>query len=121
MHELGVLVQVVKEVEKVAAENNLKRVDGVVLNIGELTGMMPYFFEEYYEMVTDDSEVLKGSKLIIETTPGLVRCEDCGEEYNLVEAEGKCPHCGSQNKELLTGTEFLIQEIIVAEDYSATA
>ena len=34
MHELGVVIEVVKAVEKVAIENNLSVVDKIVLQIG---------------------------------------------------------------------------------------
>lgn len=98
MHEIGVLCQVVKEVEKVADANNVDKVDGVVLQIGELTGMLPYFFEEYYDMVTEDHPVLQGSKLEIETIPGEGRCTDCQTVYNVAVNEGMCPKCGSRRK-----------------------
>lgn len=119
MHELGVLTQVVKDVEDIARDNNLDKVAGVVLDIGELTGMMPFFFEEYYDMVTEGHPILEGSKVIIEETPGVGRCSDCGEEYNVARCEGECPKCGSRYKEILSGTDFLIKEILVTEETAA--
>lgn len=116
MHEIGVLCQVVREVEKVAKANDLSKVDGVVLQIGELTGMMPLFFEEYYDMVTEDHPVVAGSELKIETIPGIGRCLDCGAQYNVAEHEGACPECGSRKKDILSGREFLIKEIMIYEE-----
>lgn len=118
MHEIGVLCQVVKEVERVARENDITHVDGVVLQIGELTGMLPHFFEEYYDMVTEDHPVVAGSHLGIEIIPGKGRCCDCGAVYNIAANEGACPHCGSRSKEILGGTQFMIKEIIVQEETS---
>ena len=118
MPEIGILCQVVKEVERVARDNAIDHVDGVVLQIGELTGMVPQFFEEYYDMVTEDHPIVAGSKLGIEILPGLGRCRECGGEYNVAANEGACPYCGSRDKEILSGTQFLIKEIVVQEEAS---
>lgn len=115
MHEIGVLSQVVKEVEAVAKRNDIDRVDGVVLQIGELTGMVPKFFEEYYDMVVEGHPILEGSKLGIEIIPGEGRCLLCGTPYNIAVNEGFCPHCGSHEKDILSGTQFLIKELIITE------
>lgn len=119
MHEIGALCQVVTEVEKVAAANGIQHVDGVVLTIGELTGMMPYFFEEYYDMVTEDHPTVKDSELRIETVPGTGICLHCGHKYNIAENEGTCPRCGSRRKKILSGMEFMIKEIVVLEEEEA--
>lgn len=115
MHEIGVLCQALKVVENTAKENRIGKVDGVVFQIGELTGMLPYFFEEYYDMVAEDFPIVKGSRLKIETVPGMGRCTDCGKIYNVAACEGACPSCGSRRKEILSGQQFLIKEIIVLE------
>ena len=39
MHELGVIFYVVRDVKKVAEENNVKKVSAVTLEIGEVTGI----------------------------------------------------------------------------------
>ena len=40
MHELGVTFYVVKDVKKVAEENNVKKIDYVTLEIGEVSGVI---------------------------------------------------------------------------------
>lgn len=119
MHEIGVLCQAVKEVDRIAAENSIPHVDGIVLEIGELTGMLPYFFEEYYDMVTDDFPRLRGSQLMIDTVPGIGKCQDCGTEYNVAQQEGMCPKCGSRRKTILSGMKFMIKDIVIYEEESA--
>lgn len=121
MHEIGVLCQVVKEVEKVAIANGIDKVDGVVLEIGELTGMLPYFFEEYYDMVTENHPIVEGSKVIVNTVEGKGRCLDCDEVYNVAKHEGYCPACNSRRKHILSGQQFLIKEIILQESEEVSA
>ena len=40
MHELGVTFYVVRDVKKVAEENNVKKIDYVTLEIGEVSGVI---------------------------------------------------------------------------------
>ena len=41
MHELGIVFHVIKTVERVGAENDLTRVAGVTLELGEVCGAIP--------------------------------------------------------------------------------
>ena len=41
MHELGIIVHVMRTVEEVAAENNLTEIRSVTCEIGEVSGVVP--------------------------------------------------------------------------------
>ena len=41
MHELGIVFHIIKSVERVAAENELEKVSAVVLELGEVSGVVP--------------------------------------------------------------------------------
>ncbi len=116
MHELSVLVEVTRIVEEVARENNLKKVDAIVLEIGELSSVVPKFMVEYFPVVVDMKPMFKDTELVIETLPGNAICQKCKTVFNVIENEGYCPNCGSFDKELLCGQEFNIKEIVVSEE-----
>ena len=111
MHELGVVFEVVKTIERIAAEQKLTKIDTLVLQIGELSSMIPRYVEECYPAAVDGT-ILQDTKLKIEVLPANALCRDCGKVYNIVQAEGKCPYCGSGNYEMLSGREFFIKEIV---------
>jgi len=113
MHELNVLMEVVDQVEALAVENKIEKVKGIVLQIGELSSVVPMFMEQYYPMMVEKSKSLQESKLVIEMIPGKGRCVNCGEVYNVVEHDGYCPLCNRFEKEVLQGREFIIKEIWV--------
>ena len=46
MHELGIVFEVVKLVEQVAVEQQLPAVDTIVLQVGELCGVIPVYLDE---------------------------------------------------------------------------
>lgn len=111
MHELSVVLQVVETVEKFAVENEIKQIDSLVLQIGELSSMIPRYVEECFPVVVGGT-MLEDTKLEIEIIPGIVRCDECGKEFNLLENNGKCPDCIDSHWELITGKEFYIKQIV---------
>jgi hydrogenase nickel incorporation protein HypA/HybF len=115
MHELTLLFGVAEQVEKVTEENGIDHIDAVVLDIGDLTAVIPEFMMDGYQVISDEYDFLRGSELIINRIKGIARCSDCGEDYYVVENEGICPECGSSKKDILTGKEFLIREVRVLE------
>ncbi len=115
MHEIGIVRSMCKTVADYAQENNVSHVDEIVCEVGELSLVIPEYVEELYPPVSEDIPVLKGAKLILEIIPGLAECDDCDEIFNVVQYEGYCPNCGSFNKTVLSGKEFKIREIHVAE------
>lgn len=111
MHEVGVLIEVVKQVESIAKTNGLTKIDTLVLQIGELSSMIPRYIEVCYPAAVDGT-LLQDTKLKIEILPGNAICKQCNKVFNLILHKSKCPNCKSGDWELLSGKEFMIKEII---------
>lgn len=111
MHELGIVFHVIKSVERVAEDNDLEKVSAVVLELGEVSGVVPDYLTDCWKWAAAKTKLVEGSELRIETLPAITHCDGCGRDYPTV-AHGKtCPHCGSENTWLLTGNEMNIKEI----------
>ncbi|BCZ45953.1 hydrogenase nickel incorporation protein HypA [Clostridium gelidum] len=111
MHEVGVLIEVVKTVENFAKKNKVTKIDTLVLQIGELSSMIPRYIEACYPAAVDGT-LLEETKLKMEILPGNAICKKCNKVFNLIENNNKCPNCGSKDWEILCGKEFMIKEII---------
>ena len=85
MHELGIIVHVMRTVEEVAAENNLTEIRSVTCEIGEVSGVVPEYMADCWGYARSRSELLKDSELKIEIIPGVTMCEDCGKTYSTVQ------------------------------------
>jgi len=83
----------------------------LVLQIGELSSMIPQYMKTLYPAATDGT-ILEGSKLEIEILPGNVLCKACKHVFNLLSEKGVCPVCGRTEFEILGGKEFYIKEIL---------
>lgn len=111
MHELGILYHVVEQVTRIAAQNRLSRVDTLVLQVGELSGIVPRYLEACYPAAADGT-LLESAKLKIETLAANGRCRACGKVFGITEHGKHCPQCGSGEYEVLGGREFFIKEIV---------
>ena len=111
MHELGIVFHIIRSVEKVAAENDLEKVSAVVLELGEVSGVVPDYLTDCWRWAAAKSETVSGAEMRIETLPAVTRCGGCGADYPTVAHGRTCPRCGSGDTWLLTGNEVNIKEI----------
>jgi len=111
MHELGIVIEIVKQIETLCIEQKVDEIDKLVLQIGELSGIVPHYIEDVYPIAVENT-TLKNTKLEIEILPGIGSCKSCGFTYNLFQNNNTCPLCDSNEYEVISGTEFLIKEIL---------
>lgn len=116
MHEITVLVQLVNMVEKEAKANKIaEKIDTIVVQVGQLSSIIPKYLTEYYPNVTEGT-ALEKSKLELEIIPGNGLCHHCNKVFRIVEHKGKCPICNAKDWEMLSGQEFILKEIRVREE-----
>ena len=111
MHELGLVFHIIKRLENLAQEQNLKKIQSVTLELGEVSGVVPEFLQDGWKWAIKKSQVLDGAALKIESLPATTICNSCGKTYPTVEFGKICPHCKSEDTVLQAGNEMNIKEI----------
>ena len=114
MHEINIVRHVMRTVEEFAKENNTPDIREIVLDIGELSLVIPEYVDEIFPVVAKGT-MFENTKLIINIIPGLAECNECNEIFNVIEHEGYCPNCGSFDKDVLSGKDFFIREVHIPE------
>jgi len=115
MHELAVTEGMLKVVLRHAEMNKAKQVVGITLQIGEMSDIVDEWLQRYFDYLSRGT-IAEGAEIIIERSPAIFRCGDCGEEYIVdIKAGGKfsCPECGTNNVDLVSGREFQVKELKV--------
>lgn len=110
MHELGIMFHIVEQVTKLAKENGLTEVEAIVLQVGELSSVVPRYLESCYPAAADGT-ILEKAVLEIEILPANALCKSCGKVSSVLGSKDSCPHCGNQSRTLISGQEFQIKEI----------
>lgn len=111
MHELGVVIQIVETVERIAKRNGLTKIQALVLQIGELSSTIPRYVEACYPAAVEGT-ILEDTELKIEIMPGNAICKKCNKVFSLIANKNKCPKCESSDWEILCGRECIIKEIV---------
>ena len=111
MHEVGIISAMLKTIEGVMEEENLTKVEKIVLRVGELSGVLPHYMQECFPAAVYKTR-FQDTKLELEIVPGIARCNRCGLEFNGLRYDLTCPHCGNRDDfTRLSGEELVIQEI----------
>ena len=84
MHELGIVFYIIRDVKKAALENAVEHVSAVVMNIGEVSTVVPELLADCWHWASDREPLLRGCELKVNTIPAITRCDNCGEEYETV-------------------------------------
>lgn len=111
MHEVGIISSLVKTIEKIIQEEGVTEVDRVVLEVGELSGVVPSYMEKCWPAATYRT-FMENTKLEMRVVPGIVKCRACGELFNAVTYDLKCPVCESTDMEILSGNDLIVQELV---------
>lgn len=111
MHEMGIVLHLAKTLDETAKEHNLTAIGKVVLQVGEVSGIMTDLFTDAWNYFKVRRPILRESELVLETIPALTWCDSCKQTYETVKYGRECPFCGSGETWLLRGNECVIKEI----------
>ena len=110
MHELGIMYHIVEQVLKVVETNQVSEVEAIVLQVGELSSVVPRYLHACYPAAVDGT-ILEHTTLEVEILPANGLCASCGKVYPILENSRVCPECHSEEFEILSGGEFYLKEI----------
>jgi len=109
VHELAIVNGIL---EAVTERSEGARILRIVLEIGELTAILPDALQFCFDIAAHGTAA-EGAKLDIERTEGLAKCRACRREVPVHLPHGLCP-CGSTSLDLIRGDELRIREMEVA-------
>ena len=110
MHELGITRNVVAIVTEAARGRRVRR---VVLEIGELSGVLPDAVCFCFDVVAQGTSI-DGATLEIRRITGRARCLECSAEFDTPSLLTSC-RCGSRRLDRLRGEELNIKSIEIEE------
>jgi hydrogenase nickel incorporation protein HypA/HybF len=112
MHELGLMQNIIDTVQDYARKNNVTKVVKVMLEVGQVSGVVPESLEFCFEICTKQT-MLEGALLEIEKISAVGKCKTCGEGFDLLTFTFSCPKCGGTDWEMISGRELIIKGLEV--------
>lgn len=111
MHEMGIVLHLAKTLDETAQQEQLTKIGKVVLQVGEVSGIMTDLFTDAWNYFKGRHPVLKDSELVLEQIPAVTWCDSCKRTYETVKYGKECPFCHSGETWLVKGDECIIKEI----------
>lgn len=111
MHELSIATAVLNTALKHAED---RPVEVVVMRVGSLRQVVPDSLRFYWGIVARDT-VCADARLEFDEIDALLRCEDCGQEWEPLIAAFRCPVCASAEVTVAAGEELEIDYLELKE------
>ncbi|SKB47733.1 hydrogenase nickel incorporation protein HypA/HybF [Lachnospiraceae bacterium] len=110
MHELPIVEDLIRTLDKETEEKHFKKIMEINLVIGELSGVVDECVSMYFEMLSEGHSCEK-AELHFEHTHAMLKCAKCGHEFPHG-SSFSCPECGGEVRLIKgTGSEFLVKSI----------
>ena len=113
MHELGIVMHVIKQVEEVAEENKAERVTVLNMEVGEVSSVVPDLFRDCFDWAKKKTKFMQDTQLNLIVLEAISYCEHCKRTYKTTAYAKTCPFCGKDDTYLVTGNEINIKDIEV--------
>lgn len=113
MHELGIVMQVIDQVEAVAEDSGVNQVRKLRMEVGEVSSVVPALFTDCFQWAKKKTKHMQDAQLELIVLEGISYCRKCRETYRTTAYGKECPHCGSRETYLVTGNEVTIKDIEV--------
>jgi hydrogenase nickel incorporation protein HypA/HybF len=121
MHEMALAESIRSIIEETAHAHGDRRVEQVVLEIGELAAVEIEALRFGLEVALKGS-IGEDAAIDIIATPGSGWCMRCATTVALPRRDAACPQCGSYQIQPTGGTEMRVKELMlaVADEAAAT-
>jgi hydrogenase nickel incorporation protein HypA/HybF len=114
MHEMGLVQNIFDIVLKTAEQNGITKVLRINIRAGQMRAIVPEQLQFCFEILSKESPIVEGAKLVIETLPVEGKCKSCSHEFSVEEYRFVCPKCEHEDIEVLQGMELMVSNIEVA-------
>ena len=116
MHELMVTESILEIALRHAGQAEAARISDVFLVIGSLSSVIDDSVQFYWDFVSEGTTA-EGATLHFRRIPAQLACQACVHTYSPDE-DLTCPRCGSSNIQIISGQEFYLEAIEIAEEIS---
>jgi hydrogenase nickel incorporation protein HypA/HybF len=117
VHELSICSSIADITTRHAAGRTVKVIN---VRVGQLRQIVPDTLVYCWELVSAGT-TLEGSRISVEQVPARIRCRSCERVAELGDLPSfACGGCGAIDVEIVSGEEFLVTSLEVAQEEAST-
>ncbi len=114
MHELSLVLSMLRVAEDAARQDGASRIDAIHLEIGALAGVVPEALEFAFGAAREGT-MAEHARLDVTYLPAIAYCRTCEAAFELDNRFGiaLCPTCGTPSADLRQGREMHVSHLEV--------
>lgn len=112
MHELSITQTMLELVLEQARQNGARKVQGINLVIGEMSGVVDDCVRFYFDFLSKGT-IAEGARLSFKRVAPKARCRECGKQFKLNGLAWICPRCRTARIDIVEGKELYLESIEV--------
>ena len=112
MHELPITMSILSIVLEHANAAQASKVTKIDLVIGSLSGFVPECIQFQFDILKRDT-IAAEAALCFHEPQSELRCRNCETTYSADDFDLRCPSCGEQKIEIISGRECHVESIEV--------
>lgn len=110
MHEMSIAQDLMRQLEELAVENAITRVESVTVRAGVLAGIVPEALDMAFACLAEGT-VAEGAELELEVEPALAECRRCGHRFQPEIDAYVCERCGAADVRILRGRDIILSSL----------
>lgn len=110
MHEMSIAQELIEQICSVAHQNNMQRVNEVILEIGILRLVIPEVMQNAFTAVTKDT-VAEGAMLTMIEIPAQAVCNQCQQYFEPALDDYLCPRCRRADVTITRGNDIVLKTL----------
>jgi hydrogenase nickel incorporation protein HypA/HybF len=113
LHELGIAQSILNVVERVAKQNNVKKIVGIRIEAGEFRAVVKEQLEICFKFAAKGT-IAEDARLEIDLLPIFAFCESCKKEFQVKNLDLRCITCKEFSVKVLRGQELRVLDLEIA-------
>jgi hydrogenase nickel incorporation protein HypA/HybF len=110
MHEMAIATQLMQQLEQLAAEHDISRIESLTVRAGVMRGVVPEALELAFASIAEGT-FAEGAEVVVDFEPAEARCRICGRQFEPAIDDYLCRHCGEADIELIAGNDIVLADI----------
>lgn len=110
MHEMSTCRQLIKQIEGAALDYPDKKISAITLTVGELARVDINELIALFPLASQGTRA-EHAKLLINKVPINIKCQQCHKSADVSAGDMSCPFCGSENTQLMAGTDMQLEAL----------
>ena len=110
MHEYAITKSILEIVLEKAQEIKARKITGVNLHVGRLTGYVPECVQLQFDILSHNT-MAAGAKLCFHQPPAKIYCRKCKAGYLVESFDLMCPTSHTMEIDILSGSELFVESM----------